>query len=129
MDGLSLDLLQMAAEGDAEVDFLIREERREKLPRLHELWKAGKGRTIPVAGDVRAPGMGIDAHAEEELKLQTDHFFHLAANYDLNADTAPRIATNIEGTRNAVMAANAWRAGCLQHVGSRRVKDGSAGST
>lgn len=104
--------------GHAEVYFLIREESRDKLPQLNEFWKNGKGRTIPVAGDVRAPGMGIDAHAEEELKGRIDHFFHLAAIYDLNADAAPQIATNIEGTRNAVMAANAWRAGCLHHVSS-----------
>lgn len=103
---------------DAQVFFLLREESRDKLPGLKEFWKNGQGRAIPVNGDVRVPGMGIDAHVAEELNGKIDHFFHLAAIYDLNADAAPQVATNIEGTRNAVRVANAWQAGCFQHVSS-----------
>lgn len=106
---------------DAKVYFLLREESREKLPHLFEFWNVrdkGDKRAIPVYGDVRKPGLGIDEGIGLELSGSIDHFFHLAAIYDLNAEAAPQIATNIDGTRNVVALANQWKVGCFQHVSS-----------
>lgn len=103
---------------DAKVYFLLREESRDKLPQLLEFWNAGDKRTIPVFGDVRKPGLGIEEGVSLELSGSIDHFFHLAAIYDLNAEVAPQVATNIDGTRNAVALANQWKVGCFQHVSS-----------
>ncbi|RZI42455.1 SDR family oxidoreductase [Herbaspirillum sp. HC18] len=103
---------------DAQVFFLLREESRDKLPQLLEFWNDSGKRAIPVYGDVRKPRLGIQQGTAEDLSGRIDHFFHLAAVYDLEADAASQLATNIEGTRNAVAAANAWRAGCFHHVSS-----------
>src|SRR5205085_6656456 len=44
--------------------------------------------------------------------------FHLAAIYDLAADAATQEESNVEGTRNAVQAAEAMKADCFHHVSS-----------
>ncbi|HEY0844412.1 MAG TPA: SDR family oxidoreductase [Noviherbaspirillum sp.] len=103
---------------DAQVWFLLREESRNRLPQLLAFWNADAERAIPVSGDVRKPDMGIDAANLEALAGKIDHFFHLAAIYDLNAEAAPQFATNIEGTRHAVAVASRWRAGCFHHISS-----------
>ncbi len=103
---------------DAEVYFLLREESRNKLPRLREFWNDSGRRTVPVYGDVRKPGMGIDARSASDLTGKIDQFFHLAAIYDLKAEAGPQVETNIDGTRNAVSVANAWGAGCFHHMSS-----------
>src|SRR5665647_1297392 len=52
------------------------------------------------------------------LKGQIDHFYHLAAVYDLGADESRQIAANIDGTRHAVELAKAIDAGHFHHVSS-----------
>jgi thioester reductase-like protein len=47
-----------------------------------------------------------------------DHFFHLAAIYDLNASAEAQQQANVDGTRNAVQFAKAVSAGCFHHVSS-----------
>ncbi|MDV7399765.1 SDR family oxidoreductase, partial [Arthrospira platensis SPKY1] len=53
-----------------------------------------------------------------QLKGKIKHFFHLAAIYDLSAPEDAQVKANIDGTRNAVKAAEAMAAGCFQHVSS-----------
>jgi NAD(P)-dependent dehydrogenase (short-subunit alcohol dehydrogenase family)/thioester reductase-like protein len=67
---------------------------------------------------VRQPGLGLADADLQALAGQVDQFFHLAAIYDLRADPAEELATNIEGTRNAVALAGLLRAGCFEHVSS-----------
>jgi NAD(P)-dependent dehydrogenase (short-subunit alcohol dehydrogenase family)/thioester reductase-like protein len=52
------------------------------------------------------------------MRGKIDHFFHLAAIYDMTADEESNQALNVGGTRHAVELANALRAGCLHHVSS-----------
>ena len=47
-----------------------------------------------------------------------DHFFHLAAIYDLKADPKKEMETNIEGTRNAVRLAETIGARRFHHFSS-----------
>ena len=47
-----------------------------------------------------------------------DHFFHLAAIYDMTADDATNEAMNVGGTRHAVELADALGAGCFHQVSS-----------
>ena len=47
-----------------------------------------------------------------------DHFFHLAAIYDLTADAEAQEVANVEGTRHAVELAGAVEAGCFHQVSS-----------
>ena len=45
------------------------------------------------------------------LRGNVDHFFHLAAVYDMTADEARTCSSNVDGTRHAVELANAVEAG------------------
>ena len=100
------------------VYFLIREESKGKVPALLEYWGATKSRAIPVFGDLCAATLGVSKEDTKALAKNIDHFFHLAAIYDLKADAEAQMAVNIEGTRNTVAFANAISAGCFHHVSS-----------
>ena len=100
------------------VYFLMREESRDKLPDLLQLWGVTKARAIPVYGDLRSPKLGLSKDDTKKLAKTIDHFFHLAAIYDMSANADDQAAVNVEGTRNTVDFANAIQAGCLHHVSS-----------
>jgi len=97
---------------------LVREQSQGKLELLRERWGADEGRVKAVVGDLTSPDLGIDAKTMKSLKGNIDHFFHLAAVYDMGADEESQQATNIEGTRSAVSAAEAMAAKCFHHVSS-----------
>jgi NAD(P)-dependent dehydrogenase (short-subunit alcohol dehydrogenase family) len=99
------------------VYFLMREASRDKVPALLEYWGVDAKRAIAVYGDLAQPKLGLSRGAIKELGA-IDHFFHLAAVYDLKADADSQIVANIEGTRNAVALANEIEAGCFQHMSS-----------
>ena len=100
------------------VYFLMREASRDKLPELLEFWGTTKARAIPVFGDLRSAKLGVSKDDTKKLAKTIDHFFHLAAIYDMTADADEQMEVNVEGTRNTVEFANAIGAGCLHHVSS-----------
>ncbi|WP_377701126.1 SDR family oxidoreductase [Pseudoduganella sp. UC29_71] len=100
------------------VYFLMRESSRDKLAGLYEYWGATKARAIPVFGDLRSARLGVTKDDIKKLTNTIDHFYHLAAVYDMLADADEQIAVNVEGTRNTVDFANAIQAGILHHVSS-----------
>ena len=100
------------------VYFLMREASRDKLPDLLDYWGTTKARAIPVYGDLRAAKLGIAKDDTKKLAKNIDHFFHLAAIYDMSADADEQAEVNVAGTRNTVDFANAIGAGCLHHVSS-----------
>lgn len=100
------------------VHVLVREQSQDKLNQLRERWGADESRVKAVIGDLTSPNLGIDANTMKSLKGNIDHFFHLAAVYDMGADEKAQQATNIEGTLSAVQAAEAMEAGCFHHVSS-----------
>lgn len=106
----------------AVVHFLIRRESEGKVAALREYWglkgSAGAARAVPVFGDLTEKKLGVSAEATRALKGQVDHFYHLAAVYDLEADADSQIAVNIDGTRNTVEFAKAIGAGHFHHVSS-----------
>ena len=106
----------------AVVHFLIRRESEGKVAALREYWglkgSAGAARAVPVFGDLTEKKLGVSADAIKQLKGQVDHFYHLAAVYDLDADADSQIAVNIDGTRNTVEFAKAIGAGHFHHVSS-----------
>jgi len=101
-------------EGDIFV--LVREGSRERLDALIERWGAGD-RVKPVVGDLSEPLLGV---SEEDRKALAgvDHFFHLAAIYDMTADDETNETMNVGGTRNAVQLADALEVGCFHQVSS-----------
>jgi NAD(P)-dependent dehydrogenase (short-subunit alcohol dehydrogenase family) len=100
------------------VYFLMRESSSDKLPALYEYWGVSKSRAIPVFGDLRSPKLGVSKDDIKLLSKNIDHFYHLAAIYDMLADADEQMAVNVEGTRNTVDFANAIQAGILHHVSS-----------
>ena len=102
----------------AVVHFLIRKESADKVADLRSYWGVSATRAIPVFGDLTAKKLGVAAEDVKKLKGQVDHFYHLAAVYDLSADEETQVAVNIEGTRNTVDLAKAIDAGHFHHVSS-----------
>ncbi|HEY1102178.1 MAG TPA: SDR family oxidoreductase [Burkholderiaceae bacterium] len=100
------------------VYFLIRKESADKVAGLREYWGASAARVVPVHGDLTARKLGVAADDVKKLKGQIDHFYHLAAVYDLGADEETQVAVNIDGTRNTVEFAKAIDAGHFHHVSS-----------
>ena len=102
----------------AVVHFLIRKESEGKVAGLREYWGVGAARAVPVFGDLTSKKLGVSADETKALKGQIDHFYHLAAVYDLEADAESQIAVNVDGTRNTVEFAKAIGAGHFHHVSS-----------
>ena len=97
---------------------LVRKNSQKKLAELRETWGVDDKRVIGIVGDLSKPKLGISDADLKLLKGKVDHFFHLAAVYDLNASAEAQEAGNIDGTRHAVQLAEAVKAGCFHHVSS-----------
>ncbi len=91
---------------------LVREGSRGRLDELATRLGAAE-RLVPVLGDLSKPSLGVAG-----LDAPVDHFFHLAAVYDLEADEETSHRANVEGTRHAVELANALGAGLFHHTSS-----------
>ena len=100
------------------VSFLIRQESLGKVAELRSHWGVSAARAVPVVGDLKARKLGVSAEDIKKLKGQVDHFFHLAAVYDLSADEESQAAVNVDGTRHTVELAKAIDAGHFHHVSS-----------
>jgi NAD(P)-dependent dehydrogenase (short-subunit alcohol dehydrogenase family) len=97
---------------------LVRKGSEKKLDQLKARWGKRARRVVAVHGDLTRPFLGIPPARRKELEGKIDHFFHLAAIYDLAADAASQEAANIDGTRNAIKLAGAVDAKRFHHVSS-----------
>ncbi|GHC05407.1 SDR family oxidoreductase [Thermomonas carbonis] len=75
-------------------------------------------RVIAVAGDMTAANCGLTAAQVRALTGKIQHFFHLAAIYDLTASAQEQQAANIDGTRHALDLAAALKVKCFHHASS-----------
>jgi NAD(P)-dependent dehydrogenase (short-subunit alcohol dehydrogenase family) len=99
-----------------EIFVLVREGSQAKLDALVRQWDTD--RVTPVVGDLQAERLGVNhqwvtAHAGE-----IEHFFHLAAIYDMTATDEMNEQLNVGGTRAALELAAALEAGCFHHASS-----------
>ncbi|WP_275693241.1 SDR family oxidoreductase [Nocardioides sp. TF02-7] len=78
----------------------------------------GSDRVRPVVGDLAEPALGVDPAWVAEHAGEVEHFFHLAAIYDMTAGEAANEELNVGGTRHALALAGALRAGCFHQVSS-----------
>jgi NAD(P)-dependent dehydrogenase (short-subunit alcohol dehydrogenase family) len=101
---------------EGEIFALVREGSRERLAELAEGWDGGD-RVTAVVGDLAKLRLGVDEAWIDEHRGKIDHFFHLAAVYDMTADDEDNERANVTGTRNAVELANALDVGVL-HLAS-----------
>jgi short-subunit dehydrogenase len=91
---------------------LVREGSRGRLDELGEKLEAGD-RLVPVVGDLSKDALGV-----EDFDEKIDHFFHLAAIYDMAADEEEMMTANVEGTRHVVEFVNAHDVGRFHHTSS-----------
>ncbi|MEX2195593.1 MAG: SDR family oxidoreductase [Thermoleophilaceae bacterium] len=94
------------------IHVLVRDGSRGKVDALAQRLEAGD-RIVPVAGDLSKPGLGIEGFSQ-----RIDHFFHLAAVYDMEADDETLRRANVEGTRHVVEFANSIDVGRFHHTSS-----------
>jgi NAD(P)-dependent dehydrogenase (short-subunit alcohol dehydrogenase family) len=108
--------LLRSREGD--INVLVRAGSQDRLDKLIAERFDGSDRIKPVTGDLTEPKLGVSEDWIAANKGSIDHFFHLAAVYDMTADEQANERMNVLGTRNAVDLANALEAGTLHHTSS-----------
>ncbi len=100
----------LAADSDQSIYLLVRESSQGRLEDLIERWSEhypdAYDRVKPVIGDLRAPSLGVsDADLVRLSDAGVEHFFHLAAIYDMAAGDDANRAANVDGTRHALQLA------------------------
>lgn len=104
---------------NATVFVLTRNGSEEKFNALKDrVHKSVKSRIQMVTGDITQPNLGIDANWLEAHTNQIDHFYHLAAIYDMKADAESQETANVVGTRQAVEAAVNLKIKQFHHISS-----------
>src|SRR3954469_6994774 len=91
---------------------LVREGSRGRLEELGEKLGAGD-RLVPVVGDLSKERLGIEGFDEK-----VDHFFHLAAIYDMAASEEEMMTANVEGTLHVIEFVNSHDVGRFHHTSS-----------
>jgi NAD(P)-dependent dehydrogenase (short-subunit alcohol dehydrogenase family) len=112
------NLVRRLLQREGTVYALVRAGSRGRLEELRTAWGADGARVVPVSGDLSLPGLGISEEDLVTLRGEVDHFFHLAAVYDMTADAAAQEVANVEGTRHAIELAGAIDAGCFHQISS-----------
>src|SRR3954469_5252832 len=87
-------LIERLLDREGDIHVLVRAGSTEKLDKLVDRWAteraaqngtAVRERIKPVIGDLSEARMGVSDEDLEALKGNIDHFFHLAAIYDMTA--------------------------------------------
>ncbi|MFL5874726.1 MAG: SDR family oxidoreductase, partial [Solirubrobacteraceae bacterium] len=120
-------LIECLLDREGDIHVLVRAGSVDKLDKLVDRWAteraaqngtAVRERIKPVVGDLNEPRMGVSDEDLAAVKGNVDHFFHLAAVYDMTADDETNVRSNVDGTRHAVELANAIEAGIFHHTSS-----------
>ncbi|HSI81460.1 MAG TPA: SDR family oxidoreductase [Solirubrobacterales bacterium] len=112
------NLVELLLEREGTIYVLVREGSKGRLEELRSRWGAGPDRVVGIVGDLTQPRLGVSDSDLERLTGEVDHFFHLAAVYDMTADAESQRVANVEGTRHMCELAEAVVAGCVQMVSS-----------
>jgi thioester reductase-like protein len=112
------NLVERLLQREGTIYALVRAGSRGRLEELRTGWGADGARVVPISGDLTQPGLAISEEDLLAMRGEIDHFFHLAAIYDITADAEAQQVANVEGTRHAIELAGALDAGCLHHVSS-----------
>ncbi len=101
---------------DGEIFALCREGSRHRLEALIEEWDTD--RVTPVVGDLGAADLGLSHQWITAHSGEVEHFFHLAAIYDMTASDEMNESMNVGGTRNALGLADRLDVGHFHQVSS-----------
>lgn len=110
-------LVEALLERDEHVFVLVRPSSWHRAERLLTSWGHPSFVTL-IPGDLEEAALGVDRGWVRDQKGRIDHFFHLAASYDLQASEERNEASNVGGTRNALELAADLDAGVFHHVSS-----------
>ena len=111
-------LVELLLQREGTMYVLVREGSKGRLEELRNRWGVGSERLVGVVGDLSQRRLGVSDGEVERLRGQIDHFFHLAAIYDMTADAESQKVANIEGTRHMVEFAEAVEAERVHMVSS-----------
>ena len=101
------------------VHVLVRSGSEHKVEEMRERLDVSKQRLAVVKGDLLKRNLGVAPATIKRLReLGIDHFFHLAAIYDIAAPAQEQIDSNVTGTEEAIALARKLEAGCFHHVSS-----------
>jgi short-subunit dehydrogenase len=112
------NLVERLLQREGTIYALVRAGSRGRLEELRTGWGADGARVVPISGDLTQPGLAISEEDLVAMRGEVEHFFHLAAIYDITADASTQEVANVEGTRHAIELAGALEAGCFHHVSS-----------
>src|SRR4051812_6461878 len=76
---------RLLANREGQIHVLVREGSIGRPDEQIERWGHPE-RIVKVTGDVTQPRLGLSDADVDRLKGEVDHFFHLAASYDMEAD-------------------------------------------
>ncbi len=97
---------------------LVQESGMEGYEKLLGRWGVTSKEVEAVTGDLTKPNLGISDKTLAKLKGKVTNFYHLAAIYNLYAPAEIQKEVNVQGTRNAINAAEAMGARCFNHISS-----------
>ena len=100
-----------------DVFVLVRKGSEARMERLIRQW-GYDGRVTMVKGDLSEAALGVAPEWVKEHQGRIQHFFHLAAIYDMTASDEQNETLNVGGTRNALELAADLDAGVFHHVSS-----------
>jgi NAD(P)-dependent dehydrogenase (short-subunit alcohol dehydrogenase family) len=111
-------ITRLLARPESRIFALIRPGSEYKIDAMRKRLNVGEDRLIAINGDLTKKLLGVSKRDRDDLKGHVQHFFHLAAIYDLEADENQQRYTNIEGTRHALKLAGELNADRFHHVSS-----------
>jgi NAD(P)-dependent dehydrogenase (short-subunit alcohol dehydrogenase family) len=100
-----------------EIFVLVRKGSKERIERLLRSW-GNPARVTTVTGDLTKPRLGVPKSWVAEHRGSIDHFFHVAALYDMTASDELNDQLNVGGTRAALDLADELDAGIFHQVSS-----------
>ena len=89
------------------VYLLVRPGSLPKVDGLRELWGASADQVIAGEGNLAKPKLGVKPAWIKSHAGKIDHFFHLAAIYDMKADAESQRISNGNGTAQATVLVSA----------------------
>ncbi len=99
---------ELLSNRQGDVYVLCREGSLPRIEALVEHWSDALGasdRVIPVIGDLGEEDLGVSHQWITAHRDDIEHFFHLAAIYDMTASDEMNQVMNVDGTRNAISLA------------------------
>ena len=117
---------ELLATWQGDIFVLCRESSLHRIEALIDHWdRSSEGdspgarqRVVPVIGDLGEDDLGVSHQWVSAHKGEVEHFFHLAAIYDMTASDEMNQVMNVDGTRNAVSLAGRLEAEHFHQVSS-----------